>query len=286
MGQAGILDEDVIHAVGIGLLHATNELGIGLDPLLLRPLPQQEVGTEEAHETDDQTPDDGHTQIAAEHQSDGQDAGGGRHQTVGQEQTQTGEGSHGGHGDVLTLGEHRGDGGRQHHGDIPENRDRHNEGRQGRSQLHTLTTEQLDKEVCNDLGGTGILDGHGNDGAKDDGDAHAAQRAAKTVADVIHGTGDAVTQGDTGTQRSNKQRQHGMHLCFDDHQHQSCDRHYQNQNEYSSRHSVFSFSDFLSDLQQALCPLTHATPSPLRRIGKRIFPFAVLQCRCPYFIPK
>ena len=77
-----------------------------------------------------------------------------------------------------------------------------------------------------------------------------------------------------------------MHLCFDDHQHQSCDRHYQNQNEYSSRHSVFSFSDFLSDLQQALCPLTHATPSPLRRIGKRIFPFAVLQCRCPYFIPK
>ena len=36
----------------------------------------------------------------------------------------------------------------------------------------------------------------------------------------------------------------------------------------------------------ALCPLTHATPSPLRRIGKRIFPFTVLQCRCPYFIPK
>lgn len=75
---------------------------------------------------------------------------------------------------------------------------------------------------------------------------------AKTVADVIHGTGDAVTQRNTGSQRSNKQRQHGMHLCFDDHQHQSCDRHYQNQNEYSSRHSVFSFSDFLSDLQQAL----------------------------------
>ena len=58
--------------------------------------------------------------------------------------------------------------------------------------------------TSNDLGGAGILDGHGNDGAKDDGDAHAAQRAAKTVADVIHGTGDAVTQGDTGTQRSNK----------------------------------------------------------------------------------
>lgn len=83
VGQAGILDEDVIHAVGIGLLHATNELGIGLDPLLLRPLPQQEVGTEEAHEADDQTPDDGHTQIAAEHQSDGQDGRGGRHQTRG-----------------------------------------------------------------------------------------------------------------------------------------------------------------------------------------------------------
>ena len=163
---------------------------------------------------------------------------------MGQEQAQTGEGSHGGHGDVLTLGEHRGDGGSQHHGDITENGDRHDEGRQGRSQLHALTMEQLDKEVCNDLGGAGILDGHGNDG-----DAHAAQRAAKTVADVIHGTGDAVTQGDTSTQRSNKQRQHGMHLCFDDHQHQSCDRHYQNQNEYSSRHSVFSFSDFLSDLQ-------------------------------------
>ena len=145
---------------------------------------------------------------------------------MGQEQAQTGEGSHGGHGDVLTLGEHRGNGRRQHHGDIPENRDRHDEGRQGRSQLHALTTEQLDKEVCNDLGGAGILDGHGNDGAKDDGDAHAAQRAAKTVADVIHGTGDAVTQGDTGTQRSNKQRQHRMHLCFDDHQHQGCDRHY------------------------------------------------------------
>ncbi|MPM27133.1 hypothetical protein SDC9_73638 [bioreactor metagenome] len=208
--------------------HAPNKFRIGLNPLLRRPFAQQEIRNEEACQRYYDAPHNGQAKIRLKHNGDGQNAGSGGHQGVRQEQAQTGKGRHGGHGDVLALGQHGSDGSGQHHGDVAENRDGHDESGQGRSQLHVLATKKLNEKVGDGLGRAGIFNGHGNNGAQNDGDTHASQRISKAAADIINRADHTIAKENTGTQSRYEQRQYRVHFQLHNHYYQGKNRDHQN----------------------------------------------------------
>ena len=241
-GQILILDQQIVHVVGVGLLDLSGDLGHGGDPLLGGPALQDEPGGKEGDDGHHDAPGDHQAQVGRQGHGHGQDAGRGGNHGVGQVQAGLGEGGHGGHGDVLALAQNVCDVGAQDGGDITEHGDGHHVGSQGRSQLQVLALEELDEEVGDGLGGAGVLHAHGQHGAQDDGHTQAAQGAAEAGGDHVQGVHEGIPLGpedaedDAEGQGHHEQRHHGIQLDLCHQQHQYDDGDDKEDQESNCRH--------------------------------------------------
>ena len=194
VGQPLLMNDQFPDAVRLRDLDALRHVGPGRNVLLLRPAFGEKPSDHERCERHHGRPQDHHAQVCAQQQRHRQDAGRGRDHCVGQVQAQLGIGRHGRHGHLLSLCDHVGDGSRQDHGNITENGDRDQECRQGRRQLQVPAPQELDEEVGNGFGCTGILNGHCDGGPQNDRQRDILQGRAETGIDLFQGTCDPHVQ--------------------------------------------------------------------------------------------
>ena len=207
-------------------------LGVGRDVDLGRYLLGVEDGHKGGGDGDEQTYQDGETQISFQGASHGDGAGGRGHQAVGGVQTAGKGRGHHREGGVGLLRQSAADGRKDHEAGIAEHGDTGHIAHGAHGDHAVLLADQLQNGVGHGQRGAGLLKDRTDDRAAKDHDTDAGHDAAETALDGIdhlgrREAGIGVQEAPDKAHQQSDQRHddEGVHLELgdrDDHQHHRC----------------------------------------------------------------